>query len=279
VEIAGMAFRAQLAWSLAALETQVKAKKTAEAQEAFEKRSAEAQEAFKKRSAELQEHPKVGNEEIVSRAKMAVASVDDPTSPTFKGLEAILGSITMLSWTAFEVLVADLWCACLDERPRLAFIALDAEPLADDDAQEQARKRRTKVRLPASLLREPGFDFSRNMGKVVRLTGKWDFARRDQARHAYTKVLPELSGQLSRLFDQKELQWLCATRNAIVHNGGIADSEFVKLVRQQPLLSTIQEGGWIPLNGEVVGDLCSAAFIHGKSLLAMLDDWLNSHQT
>src|SRR5262249_11862997 len=131
------------------------------------------------------------------------------------------------SWTAFETLAGDLWEDCLNARPRLGIVALGAEPDSKDDEAKLEQKKRIKYNLPVWLLREFGYDLTRRMGTLLR--GKWDFASRNSAADAYSKVFKDQ--MLDQLFADDNLKWLAATRNAIVHNGSIADSEFTTLVK------------------------------------------------
>ena len=76
------------------------------------------------------------------------------------------------SWTAFESLVADLWVTCLNLRPRLGVVALDAEASPEDDEATRNRKQKTKYSFPVRLLLKWNFDLSDRMGTL--LQGKWD---------------------------------------------------------------------------------------------------------
>src|SRR5438045_2739662 len=74
------------------------------------------------------------------------------------GIESLFSGSVISSWTAFETLAADLWVACLNCRPRLGVIALNAEPDANDDEDKAEAKRRIKYDVPVFKLREWNFD-------------------------------------------------------------------------------------------------------------------------
>ena len=195
------------------------------------------------------------------------------SSPVHKGLEALLASTVTAAWTAFETMAADLWVAALNERPRLAFVALGVEPDSTDSEEEALRKRQKKLSFPAWMLLDSDFDLRNEMGTAVSKMRKWDFARRNQAASAYQAVFYNEDG-ISSVFKDSQLGWLVATRNAVVHNAGLADDEFLKLTATHPEFKNLACGDRIPLCGKIAGELASSAFIQGKNLFKIVDDWL-----
>ena len=185
-----------------------------------------------------------------------------------QGLQSILSGVITASWSAFEVLAGDLWEVFLNQRPRLAIMALGAEKNAATG---------DRVTIPQRLFWESGFNFAESMGRVARESRRWDFARRDDAERAYRAVLPKQRRQIAAIFQETSLKWLAATRNTILHNASIADSQFLKLVAAHPTLSLLGVGDTLPIDGALAGELSAAAFVQAKSLIILIDTWLTQN--
>jgi hypothetical protein len=195
----------------------------------------------------------------------------------WQGLEAIMIGAVTAAYTAFEVVAADVWKVCVNARPRLGFVALNAEPSAEDGEDELARKQRTRIPVPAWMLKSPDFDIRSRMGDLLCAMQKWDFANRRETRDAYVKVFPESKSQIDTIFTNEGLRCLAAIRNAVVHNACYADAEFVKLVTRFPTLNAITVGDRIRIDGDVFGQIAMAGFEQGKALLLFADEWLTNN--
>jgi hypothetical protein len=183
------------------------------------------------------------------------------------------------AYTAFEVVAADAWKVCVNARPRLGFVALNVEPSAGDDEEGLARKQRTRIPVPAWMLRSPDFDIRTRMGDLLYAMKKWDFGNRWETRDAYVKLFPESKSQIDAIFKNESLRFLAAIRNAVVHNASYADLEFVKLVKRHPTLNAVTVGERIPVDGEMLGPIAASGFEQGKALLLFVDEWLTSNKT
>lgn len=202
----------------------------------------------------------------------------NPDSHWAVALDANMASMLLSAWTAFEVLAGDLWVASLNARPRLGFTALGAEPNAADNEDEQERKRKLTFPIPVRLLQKWDYDLKDRMGTLLRRIKKWDFARRQDTKDAYIKAFGKSESELVDIFDDQKVRWLSAIRNAIVHNGQIADQEFVTLVAKHPTLSAISEGDNIRLESGMVADLINAMIDRGIALMGFVDVWLLKNQ-
>jgi hypothetical protein len=181
------------------------------------------------------------------------------------------------AWTAHEVLAEDLWVKCVDERPRLAFVALNAELDPDTDSRKEARqKQKATYEVPVQLLREFNYNLNDNMGKILR--DKWNFAIRERANEAYFKTFPKHKSTLEGILEDKSLRWLAAIRNVIVHASGNADREFLNLVGDHQLLGATKKGAPIPINGELTSSLIEVAMRQSMKLLTFASEWLTKHK-
>ena len=182
------------------------------------------------------------------------------------GLCALMASIIVGAWTAFEAITEDLWVAALNVRPTLALVAMDAEIKQSDKEKERRRKEGVKLSLPIWKAMEPNYNISEHLGDLTRDCHDW--SRRGDAQRAYEKVFPAFGVQLESIFQSSGLKWLNATRNAIVHNRSVADNEFVKLVGAHPHLKVIADGTEIPIDGAITYELSMAGI---KSCINIID--------
>lgn len=184
-------------------------------------------------------------------------------------IEQLMGMQVISAWTAFEVLAEDLWVEALNSRPSLGLVALNALPDPKDDEKEASRKQKIKLHIPWWLAIDPEFDLNTNIGTLLR--NEWDFARRDETEDAYRKAFRRNDNEIEEILRDQLLGWLVATRNVLVHNGGSADDEFIKLVKQHPILNQSEKGKPIPMDGNLAGELSAAAISQGLKLLAFVD--------
>ncbi|MEX2121591.1 MAG: hypothetical protein WD847_18535 [Pirellulales bacterium] len=196
-----------------------------------------------------------------------------------EGIQSIYQAAITGAWTAFEVLIEDLWVACLNARPRLGFIALDAEPLPDDSEGERERKKSKRTPVPVWMLRDPAFDPRKQMGDLLKAQRKWDFSRRDRAADAYKRVFANDVDTIQGILETEDLRWLAATRNVIVHRASVADKEFKKLCSRHPYFGKIDDGSTIVFRGAIVTELVNVAGAKGEELLRFSSDWLKANPT
>jgi hypothetical protein len=201
---------------------------------------------------------------------------DTTPEKTTRGCDTILVAMTVGSWTAFETLAGDLWEQCLNARPRLGFVALDAEPApADDDAIKETKRDR-KFSIPINLLRQWNYNVRNRMGSLVR--SKWIFTRRREALDAYVKAFGKTERQrFETIFESDGLKWLAATRHCLVHRGGIADPDFRKQVTGHRVLAAIKERFPIVLSGDLVREFVEDVVRQGTALITFVDEWLTNN--
>jgi len=143
-----------------------------------------------------------------------------------------------------------------------------------DSDTEAERKKNIKVPFPVWMLRLPDFDVKTCMGTALSEMGKWDFAKRAKAADAYSKVFRDLTKQLDAIFKSDDLRWVAMIRNALVHNAGVADAEFVQLASRHPVLSRVKVSQAIPINGMLTIETLRAACLCGAELISLVDAWM-----
>jgi hypothetical protein len=191
------------------------------------------------------------------------------------GFEATISAMIIAEWTAFETLAGDLWEGCLNMRPRLGIVALQADVGPDDDEPTAEKKSRAKFQMPVGMLREFNYDLKHKMGTALRT--KWDFAQRNQAAEAYFRVFGR-DPLLVKIFDDSGLRWLAATRNVLVHNAGIADREFMQLIKNHSTLKLVKYRHPVPVTGYLALEFADAASKRGIELIEFATAWLAGHK-
>jgi hypothetical protein len=171
-------------------------------------------------------------------------------------------------------LAGDLWETALNKQIVLAFIALDAEPSGRDRPDDLENKRKKTVGLLIEKLRDPSFDARTQMGTLLRENREFDFQKRHGAKEAFLKVFPQHKQTIKEIFDAKEIRWLAATRNVLVHKGGIADAEFLNLVGDNQELRGLS-GPVIP-NGRIINELVRGVVNSATKLLTFVDRWMKN---
>jgi hypothetical protein len=192
------------------------------------------------------------------------------------GVEAILMAQIVLAWTAYEVLSEDLWVAALNARPRLGFIAINAELKEGEPIKDREEKLKKKFQIPVWILeRDPNFQLQTGMGTLLK--EKCDFGRREEAEEAYQTVFYKDKNKLNTIIGDGKLGWVAAVRNCIVHEAGKATRQFESLTSLHPELNQIRVGNPIPMNGNRASELVSVVIEKGTALIDFVDSWIKNN--
>jgi hypothetical protein len=174
-------------------------------------------------------------------------------------LEALLSSIVVEAWIAFETLASDLWVRAVDLSPTLRKRVNARTPRAD----------RSDLQLPEQLQIDP----ARRFGSSLREARKVSFQRLPYIVRNYEIAF---GAKIKSAFkaDNSYIYALSAFRNAIIHNGGRADAEFVKRVADFKEFALIKPKQKLKLDGDLVARLRTSAATVGANLLHFADDIL-----
>jgi|GEM_PF-4904708 len=183
-----------------------------------------------------------------------------------QSVRAIMFSVVIESWMAFEVLAGDLFFAALD----------NGFPKWRINVHER-RSEFTKGSdwMPKGAIRH---DPQANYGSALKDGNDVPLDNIKSIKSWYKTAFGSKAANLFK--DQKShILALAFTRNAIVHNAGNADdrylSEMRKVAREIPefrkLIRGVTKGKPIRLNGQIVRTLRNAAIIVGTELLLYLD--------
>ena len=202
--------------------------------------------------------------------------MDTADETTRKSISDLMMLQLVMANTTFETLAGDLWESCLNARHKLGFAALGYDVTQEDETDDIEGKGTVRFSIPVRLLDKYKLNLHDSMGTLLR--SKWNFTRRKIAHEAYKKVFGKDSfARLSSIFDAKDVLWLVAVRNAVVHKAGLADDEFVRVVKRHPTLSKVAELSPIPVDGKLCSELVLASFRGCVSLIQFVDEWLAVH--
>ena len=199
------------------------------------------------------------------------------------GLETNLASVVVNAWTAFEVAATDIWSTAIDigplelqkraisgeKRPKQKGLIVEIEDRADPAVLKYIQRLQKLGKM------QPAFN--------IEQTHRFNFVRLWGIREAYCTTFDK---SVSELFSDENIAGLFAlegVRNGLVHNGGIADEQFVARIRDRrdsykPFgLEGIKEGDSIKLDGRLVGPMLTVAGEFTCKLLGSVDKWITDN--
>jgi hypothetical protein len=184
---------------------------------------------------------------------------DQRAVPT--AIEALLATVIIDSWAAFENLVSDLWVTAVDKGP--------SEVASRVSLSKQLQKPDDHI-TPATV-HKLEHDPRTQLGSWLRETGRVSFQKLDYIRVYYGEAFGK---DVRTLFDEVEggyIVALAAFRNALIHNAGKADAQFVNQVARFPEFRSINVKDAIVLDGEIVKRLRNAGMYLGQKLIQFVD--------
>jgi hypothetical protein len=177
-------------------------------------------------------------------------------------MEAIFSSLIVSYWATFESLAPDLWKASVNHGP--AMFAQRVILASMDKADEKITKH-WKDKLQC----DPRQDYA---GSLIE-AGRVSFRSLDKIIQWYSVIF---EGAARRIFkDNRDIYALAAYRNALSHNSGKVDKDFIKQVEPVPdLRGKFNENQELLIDGEFVRRLQDAVAIVGEQLIQLVDSHL-----
>ncbi len=207
-----------------------------------------------------------------------IASLPPPMS---NGLDAMLSSYLTGTWTAFETMCGDLWETALNINPaRLAHLNGNPKRLFknavsnQEGSFDQADRKESKF-VPLDLIRRFGFDVKIRMGTVLR-ESRFEFSRLSDIRKAYASAFDIDYSNIDAALSHKSIDALRTVRNLIIHQSGLADEAYLKLIPKLKL-PFAGKGRPILLNGPKVIEMISPVIHCSSQLMEAVDNWLIKH--
>ena len=179
-----------------------------------------------------------------------------------ESMMAVLSTIVLESWTAFESLVSDLWIVGVDKGPKdvRVRVANSTRLLKPDD------------NIGAKELLDVEFDPSSNYGSSLRELGRVSFQKLDYIKRFYSIAFDHDFGKMFSEVENGYITALAAFRNVLIHNAGKADKKFVKNVQSFEEFRTIKPKDGLLLDGEIVRKLHNSAIVLGWELIKFVDN-------
>jgi hypothetical protein len=180
-------------------------------------------------------------------------------------MEALLSSVVIESWIAFETLVSDLWVTAVDIGPAILRKKVLAKTLKTNKSGDDP--------LDLASHEDIEFDPAKRLGTAYREARRVSFQRLFFIIRNYEIVF---GPQIKTLFqsDGGYITALSACRNVLIHNAGKADITFIKQVTSFDELKDIKPKQKLPLNGDLVAKLRNASTSLGAKLIHLVDDVL-----
>jgi hypothetical protein len=175
-------------------------------------------------------------------------------------MNALLSSVVIESWMAFETLTPSLWMAAVNHGPpefaQRVNIAIQGK--ADSKTPEHWKDK---------LRHDPRKDYAASLIEV----GTVSFRRLERIIY-WLSVSVE--NNVRELFKEyRDIHALAAYRNVLIHNSGRVDKDFIKQIEPVPdLRGTFVENQELQLDGELVTRLRESAVALGTRLILFVDD-------
>jgi hypothetical protein len=178
-----------------------------------------------------------------------------------ESMMAVLSTIVLESWTAFETLASDLWVTAVDQGSKdiRNRVMLSKNWLAPDE------------QITPEKIHELAYD-ARQLGSFLRDVGRVSFQKLDYIRRFYSAAFGKEIDKLFQNVEEGYIFALSAFRNALVHNAGRADMRFVKAISRFEEFRTIKPKDVLLLDGEVVRKLHNSAIVLGWELIKFVDN-------
>ncbi|MFZ0423469.1 MAG: hypothetical protein WAL80_11385 [Xanthobacteraceae bacterium] len=207
-----------------------------------------------------------------------LASLPPPMS---NGLSAMLSSYLTGTWTAFETMCGDLWETALNISPsRLAHLKGNPKRLFKnavsnrEDSFDQGDRSNSKS-VPLDIIQRLGFDVKNRMGTVLR-ESRFEFSRLSDIRRAYASAFDIDNSDIDAALSHKSIDALRVVRNLIIHQSGLADDAYLKLIPKLKL-PFAGKGRPILLDGPTVINMISPVISCSSRLMGAVDSWLIKH--
>jgi hypothetical protein len=184
-----------------------------------------------------------------------------------ESMEAILSSVVVESWTAFESLAGDLWVAGVDNEPGEATARLIY-------AGKSLRHPDDNIR-PETVYHS-GIHPKTQYGSFLKAIDAVSFQKLWEIKKYYGIAFEKDAVRLFDEIDGGYVEVLSAFRNALTHAGGRADKKFKERLNDRfPEFDTIREGDRLVLDGQLASRLNLVAAKLGSALITHIDNILS----
>lgn len=192
------------------------------------------------------------------------------------------------AWTAFEVLVADLWIAALNFGPKTLAESVFkvAKEIGLKPDIDGARQKVEEKMIPLTSLADYGYDLRAKMGTMLSEERKVKFDSFENSLRAYEAAFGKKCLNILNKKTNKEcanVAILEAVRNALIHRCGVVDAMLKRKIQHVsqsssfPQLDGLMEGESILVDGEMTKTLVTSTMALGEQLLRFVDSQMDVH--
>jgi hypothetical protein len=178
-------------------------------------------------------------------------------------MDATYEAVVLQSWTAFETMAADLWVSGVDNEKTSVVV----------DRLVVASRRLLKPddNIRPETVRATGINAKTHYGSFLRAVKMVSFQTIWDIKRYYEIAFGEKSVELFETTDNGYIHVLAAFRNAIVHNSGRADGQFVQQVAAFREFSGYKDKDPIKMDGVLVLRLRNVVVELGRLMIEAVD--------
>lgn len=190
-------------------------------------------------------------------------------------VSAVLSSMVLSSWTAFECLAVDLWVQAINECPTpLAGNVIDWKRSSSSTGAGKGNRNEEKS-IELYILKAHKYNLQGVMGHVLKDSGKAGFDCFEAITISYDKAF---KGATNSIFaNHPSMPVIEAIRNLYSHRGGIVDSKFVTRVKNNPDFRSYKVNDLIRIDGRQASVLIDTLIKCSMDLLGFVDEWIVEH--
>lgn len=213
--------------------------------------------------------------------------------PAAAGVHALISSLVIGMWTAFEVLASDLWEESLNCHPG-TLATLSGSPgrienLAKGKPERSNKRENIDRSKPESNRDDPPsiylqklesitkgtFDMSKCMGSILR--DKFHMTALSGIRKAYSKAFSKDNQKIDEALASHAIDALSMVRNILVHKAGVADEEYAESLNVVKCAPQVAAGLPIQLDGAMASDLLLNSLNACSKLIEGVGEWIVNH--
>jgi hypothetical protein len=218
------------------------------------------------------------------------------SSGVYIGIETLLSSMVIGTWTACETLAGDLWESALNAEP--AFAILAGRPADRIEKLCAGKPKQTKNGGPSTGAEEPKsepadkaislrtiarltqgkYNLGGMMGTVLRQSGSVKFDTLPKIREAYSRAFMPGPKAVDTALSNRHLDALCIVRNLLVHRSGTADYQYEQECKGIPEAPQLNAGDSLNLDGKAVSGMIEPVIKACTSLLKGVDAFITAER-
>lgn len=203
------------------------------------------------------------------------SNVDDfarENDEAYTAVRALLSSLVIGCWTAFESLAVDLWTAALNEGPKTLSANVISRPVSSTRADGLAPPGGQEKTISLSDLTQFGYDLNSVMGDILRKRKKVDFQSLENTKNAYRAAFGDSFEFTTSSF--RELKLIESLRNLYAHRGGVVDTAFQNQTENFPECASAQLGREFPIDGPLCARIIEQTIRHSRWVVEYVDNAL-----